>query len=369
MSSFDTYQFGNDAAWNAIESNLYFSDNTTDRQAIITKRKHKYYKANIDPSHVIPDNKSASQSTDTAGDAQPNNTSHADTSSHAEARQPPEPQPTASSTSAAQTSMSQRISQLVNSPLAAVNIFIPHIHALLHILTLVSIILYFLPLLGLEFSNVSFFNAIKLCMLTSVIHVLRKYGRPTATTVYVQKLGYDEYTQLIMYCAVMLFIQPPVSICIIPVALRSVLFTTKYTKRLLPSYRPTLYARIEPTVNNILQREGELKNTVGTLEVFVGVLLILNLVITPNKQFFITFLYWQLLRAKWNMSATTKHAFTAFRLQIESLLTHRYVPAVVGQPLLKGWNLICNFVYSQADMTSGQQAGGAGGLASRCSIM
>ena len=368
MSTFDSYAFEVDPRWQSIVSNLYISDTTADIDTILLKRKHKYYKQYIDPDYIIPDIKS----NNTASTTNESNTNQQQ-QTESESNQSTSTSSTAASSTTA-SSVSDTVKQLFSSPAKLLQQFIPHAHTLLHVATLLFFVVYMIPIFGLQYSNQSFYRVLELCMLTSTIHTLRKYGIPQFNLAYIRRIGTDEYMQLILYCIIIYFITPPASICAAPIIIRSTIFVTKYTKRILPTHSPVLYGRTQSYIDYILQRETQMKSTIASFEVFIGVLLIINLAITPNKQFFITFIYWNIyLKTKYNINSQTKHAFTAFKLQIDSLINYKYVPIVVRQPLQSIWNTVCAFLYRQADMTPAtnttQRTGIINSIASKCTIM
>lgn len=388
MTTYETYNFDNDPEWNKIKDNLYFStDNLDEQQAILLKKKQKYYKNYIDSSYVIQDNKTTSNSSttdnnnnnDTAkqdsttsndrntSSSNSNNANHTSTSKQSTSSTTNNN--TTNNTTSTNNSTTTTTNRFSNIRSRFTSNILPHLHTSLHALIVLLALIWFIPLLGSDIGYIAYYSIYKISFLTNIIHVMRKFGTPTKPyTTYLSRIAYDDNLQCLFYNFIFSFVTPPLSVALFPLLIRSIIFLSKYTRRVYYTHR--LYIKYEHYINNVLTRENELKQTAASLEIMNGVALILNIFILGTNQFLVTFFYWQLLRIKYNMNSNTKIAFQSIRIQVDGWLNKSFIPSIIRTV----WNGLCNFLYKQADMSAPTQRPTSfsditNTIASKCSIM
>ena len=128
-----------------------------------------------------------------------------------------------------------------------------------------------------------------------------------------------------------------------------------------------------------LQRKWEAANT-GTMrtmamaEIILAILCVVEL-LTPYRNFILTFILWQTLQMKFTLSQYTREGFAKVHSTLLRLTLHPMCPSIVAQ----GYGKLSAFLRSQVKTMEEAQAeaqrnaaegqtGGAGGLLGRCSI-
>lgn len=244
-----------------------------------------------------------------------------------------------------------------------------HFHASLHGFFILNVILYLLPF-SLEFSYTSFYRCLKIALLTSLIHLYKRYGKPQLNMDYATKIISDDEGQY-MFLSILLYTTCtlPTFTFLIPYTIRSTLFVCKYLHQQIQLRWPRLSAQYSPKLQAIISREDELIRQGAILEVLAGILLIINAIFTSNKQFTLVLVYWQYLKLRYTLNTHTKFAFTTVKHTIDSYLYKPMVPRIIQSV----WEKICAFLSAQGDMATQERRGeGGGGISntlSRCTIM
>jgi hypothetical protein len=357
-SSFDTYDWDGSEAWQSYVNNLYFS-NDAEKARVLLKKQHKWYKANIDENHEIPEVPTSSSS---ASSQQSSNTSSS------QSRDPPRQSspPPQSSTPPPSSSSSSSSSSASGSPLLKkYGVYISWVQLALHVLILLNVVTYLLPLLGAEQQNPSFSRVMLLNLLAQGVYLLRQHGRPRWNAEYGRVVFMDEQAHF-FFLSIILMNAPPSFLLLMPFALRSALFVAGGLKQLLPRKLPAVWRLVSGPVENMVSRYAQLYALNATLEVLAGFMALVNL-LTPSRNFMLVFGLGQYLRIRYMLSNDAKLAWAGVRARTDGWVSHSMVPPMVRS----GYNKVVALMeqYSDQERMAQQQQQGGGGLMSKCSIM
>jgi len=176
------------------------------------------------------------------------------------------------------------------------------------------------------------------------MHLLRTYGRPKMSREYGQTLLQDDGSQFIMYAGIM-NASVPMLLSLLPLAARSGVFICRAFDVVLPQYVPSIYSRLKPYNRKVTERAGEIYHWIATMEVFIGITLIIQLFMS-TRNVLLTFLFWQYLRFRYQVSSDLKYAFGSIRMSLDEKILHNSrCPAFIGTIYSK----IVAFLGSQAD--------------------
>ncbi|KAI9912988.1 hypothetical protein PsorP6_006771 [Peronosclerospora sorghi] len=235
-------------------------------------------------------------------------------------------------------------------------------------------------------SYAAYSNFFKLAMVNYVSYLAFTHGLPKWSTAYAQRL-LDPATQMFFFCLIF-WVSVPYGFALMPVFLLEMVHFFSYLQSLLqvvglanltfvkfvtskalvpitaliigdPTFPAqathakwaTLYNRIPQVAANI--------------DVAIGIALILEMLL-PSRNFLLLVLFWQVLRVRYMISPQLREAFRLLHASISTVVNHPRCPAIFRFVYTK----IYAFVVKMGDATQQQQASpGAGGLASRCTIM
>ncbi len=180
MASYSTYDFESDPAWRAILGRLEITGPNVD--AILEKRKKKYFVAQVNPDWKDT-NTSSNTNTNTntntnAASADNTNTNDTNANDNSSTQPPPQPSPSSSSSSSSSASSSSPSSPSLLSRVSSS--LITQIHVFLHVLSLISCILYVFPFLGAGEQAASYYRLLYINIASGILHVLRKHGTHTS---------------------------------------------------------------------------------------------------------------------------------------------------------------------------------------------
>ncbi|CAI5713295.1 unnamed protein product [Peronospora destructor] len=230
-------------------------------------------------------------------------------------------------------------------------------------------------------------NFFKLAMINHASYLAFTHGVPRWSAVYAQRLMLDPAVQVFFFCVVFWFSDPH-GMAMIPVFLLEMVHYFAYlhsllqvlgladstvvtfvtSKVLVPL---TSVIITDPSFSTLATRAKWAKlytrmpQVAANIDVAIGIALLLEMLL-PSRNFLLLVLYWQVLRIRYMISPQLQEAFRALHGTILTLVNHPRCPAVFSVVYGK----IHAFAVKMSDAAQQQQASpGAGGLASRCSIM
>ncbi|TYZ64160.1 hypothetical protein PybrP1_006307 [[Pythium] brassicae (nom. inval.)] len=211
------------------------------------------------------------------------------------------------------------------------------------------------------------------------------HGVPKWQAAYAQRLVLDPSTQALFFCLVF-WVSAPYTLAMVPVLLIEMVHWSAYAAGLLQVLKlaPVAAAAgkaLAPVAGAILSDPSftalpapsqwaklyhRMPQTAANLEVAIGLALVLEM-LSPARNFLLTILYWQLLRVRYMINPQLQEAFRMLNAAALRVTHHPRCPAVVARVYAK----VQGFARSMADVQQQQAAGasGAGGLASRCTVM
>ena len=154
-----------------------------------------------------------------------------------------------------------------------------------------------------------------------------------------------------------------------PIILRSFFMGVYLLNGILGQKIPSLYYKARPLTTKVLTKQGWFIQRIAMLEVMVGIFLIFACFFM-SRTVIVTFIYWQIMHARYMMSAANQNAFTNVHQKLQQLFAR--VPFVLNLYMkLAGylWNMV-DPQRIQQQMQQQQGAGGAvGSLLKKCVIM
>ncbi|CAH0490645.1 unnamed protein product [Peronospora farinosa] len=207
-------------------------------------------------------------------------------------------------------------------------------------------------------------NFLKLALINHASYLAFTHGVPRWSAVYAQRLMLDPAVQVFFLLFRVLVLgstwygNDPDSMVVtlvtskVLVPLTSVIITDPSFSTLTTRAKwAKLYTRMPQVAANV--------------DVAIGIALLLEMLL-PSRNFLLLVLYWQVLRIRYMVSPQLQEAFRSLHGTILTLVNHPRCPAVFSVVYGK----IHAFAVKMSDAAQQQQnSSGAGGLASRCSIM
>ena len=241
----------------------------------------------------------------------------------------------------------------------------------------VQVILYAIPFYQPQvFYDVVYVRFFQLCAFNYICCVAWTHGKVQMNTNYAMSLASDSTCHALFYCILMWF-APSSFLTIGPILMNEILNGCFFISILLrvssSSMLDGVTTLVDPYVGNFIghphwsQLTLEKKWTVlkqripeisALLTVLIGFSFILEL-LTPNRSFLRTMMYWQYLRTVYMLSSTLQHAFVVVDGIVLSIVRHPKCPGL----FTRGYDLLKKGI---AGMTQVQQQGQA---ASKCSVM
>ena len=247
MSSFDSYDFSTDERWKTIESNLYIPPGP-DHDALLTKRKRRFYRDNVDADYswTDPPLSSASSSSNSSSSQSAAPPPPFQSFNH---HKPAEPSASSASSSTSSSASSAARSSSSGGGLSVagynVSVLLSYTQLGLHLLALLCFPFVILPFLAPSLSH----SAYSLCLYASsvayLLQLLKQQGLPRLTKDYAMNALQDPYFHHLFY-AFLCLSAPPNSVYLLPFVLRSALFSAGALSRLLPTYAPTVRSPPRP---------------------------------------------------------------------------------------------------------------------------
>jgi len=177
----------------------------------------------------------------------------------------------------------------------------------------------------------AFTRALQLSAFVNAVHILRTHGRPRFNKHYGQSVVMDETSHFLFVC-VILFSSRPFFLALVPVASRAALFLSRgLTYALSPrpaSATPSPLAKLLlPLLERVTSRFSDIWQFNAQMEVWTGLLLIINLV-SSERNLLLLFIYWQYLRMRHMLSPHSRAAFTALGASIDQYCPGALKPIV-----------------------------------------
>lgn len=239
-------------------------------------------------------------------------------------------------------------------------------------------------------SSAAFTHFFTLSLLNYASYLAFTHGKPKWDAAYGQRLVLDPATQSLFFSLVFwVAAQPPHGLALLPVLLIEMVHLCSYLSTLLTLLGladSALVAAVSsralvPLTTAIISEPGfpvmsasakwaalyrRMPTVAANIEVALGLALLVEL-LSPARNVLLAVLYWQVLRVRYMISPPLQDAFRRLHATLLTVTSHPRCPAVVGRAYAK----IHAFAWKMVEVNpQQQQAGaGAGGLASRCSIM
>ena len=258
---------------------------------------------------------------------------------------------------------------------------------ILRSLVLLCFVNFWIPLL--LSSYVAYSNFFKLVLINHVSYLAFTHGVPRWRAVYAQRLMLDPAMQALVFCFVFWFSDPH-GMAMVPVFLLEMVHYFAYVHALLQVLGladSTVVALVTnkvlvPLTSVIITDPGfstlttrakwtklytRMPQVAANIDVAIGIALLLEMLL-PSRNFLLLVLYWQVLRIRYMISPQLQEAFRTLHGTVLTLVNHPRCPAICSVVYGK----IHAFAVKMSDAAQQQQqeaSSGAGGLASRCSIM
>ena len=133
----------------------------------------------------------------------------------------------------------------------------------------------------------------------------------------------------------------------------------------LQSKLPSLHSKFRPQFQKVLTKGGWFNQRIAILEVSIGIFLIFACFFM-SKTVILTFIYWQIMHARYMMSRMIQGAFTVIHTKIQGILSK--IPFLLNL-YLKLAGYLWNMVDPQRIQQQYQNQQAAGGLSKYCVIM
>ncbi|CAH0516825.1 unnamed protein product [Peronospora belbahrii] len=258
---------------------------------------------------------------------------------------------------------------------------------LLRSLLLLCFLTYWLPIRQFSSHLTPYGNFFKLALVNHASYLAFTYGIPRWSAVYAQRLFMDPIMQVFFFCFVF-WVSGPYGMAMIPVFLLEMVHFFAYLQSLLQVLGLADSTVVAIVTNKVLvpltsliitdpnfaalttrakwtKLYTRMPQVVANIDVAIGFALLLEMLL-PSRNFFLLVLYWQVLRVRYMISPQLQETFRTLHGTILTAVNHPRCPSVIGVVYEK----IHAFAVKMGDAAQQQQASsGAGGLASRCSIM
>lgn len=197
--------------------------------------------------------------------------------------------------------------------------------------------------------------------------LVKRHGIPKFNKEFLQRIIFDENLQMLPYLGVLAIGGGQNFILYIPLLLHAFLEVAPLFKEILDRNPSAPIISIGLVKDNILkgvQQRAHFIELKSDVEVYIGLYLIAVWFIGWSS-FITIMMYWQIMRVRYMLSASCQAAFRRVDKKITDFTRSPRCPGIVGNLYGK----IRGFLVSMADMEQAQaQAGGRGGLFSKCSI-
>eukprot|EP00483_Globobulimina_turgida_P001921 UN01923 len=168
-------------------------------------------------------------------------------------------------------------------------------------------------------SRVYYYRALYATIIMYLINTIQTNGKPQMNMYYAQRVMQDENIMIAIY-AVIFLMGNPLIIFLIPILLRSLFMGTCLLNGLLSAKIPSLYYKTRPLFQKILTKRGWFNEKIALAEVLMGFFLIFACFFM-SKTVILTFIYWQIMHARYMMSRMIQYAFTIIHSKIQSVLS------------------------------------------------
>ena len=315
------------------------------------RRPPRFFKANIDPDYEWEeDSKPAASSASSASSA----SQQSQQSSYVPPQ--PKPQPQASSSPRSPSSAGSA----AKSPYG---VYLSYAQLALHLLIILNVLTFLLPILGADQAGPSFFRVMVLNAVAQMIYLYRQHGRPQWNAGYGQRLLQDEQAHYLFLSVVLMNAQGSL-LLVAPFLIRSALFVAGGLNQLLPSRSPRLYALAQGPLQRLIARYADLYRTNALLEVLAGFMMVFQL-FTPARNLMMLFGFGQYLRIRAMLDSNAQAAWAQVRARTDVWMSHPMVPVAVRGVYEKLKNIMHNMVDQEALQAAAQQPG----IMSKCTIM
>jgi len=345
----------------------------------ILKRKQKYFKEKIDPNFQ-PTIGRKPQQPEQPEPTQPDNEPNPhDPTTKTQTKQPPNP---SSSESTSSSSREQKEEKSNYSPPRSSSSYHPGyggyggyqppptkigqiLSPFLNYYYLASQWFVFLCCLLSVISSTFYYRALYGTIIMYLINTLQTNGKPQFNMYYAQRVMQDENIMIAIYAAIFLMGNPLIFF-LTPIILRSLFMGTYLLSGLLGAKVPSLHSKLRPYFQMILTKRGWFNERIAILEVLVGIFLIFACFFM-SKTVILTFIYWQIMHARYMMSRMIQYAFSVIHQKIQSMLSR--IPF-----LLNGYLKLAAYLSNMVDPQRIQQQmqnpqGAASGISKYCQIM
>ena len=215
-----------------------------------------------------------------------------------------------------------------------------------------------------------YYRALYATMASYAVNAIQNNGKPQLNMYYAQRVMQDQSVMIAIYAAIFLM-GNPVFVFLSPLLLRSLWMGTYLMNGLLSAKIPSLHQRVRPLFQKVLTRMGWFNQTIAWLEAMVGIFLVFACFFM-SRTVLLTFIYWQIMHARYMMDYQIRAAFTRIHAKIQSVLSR--IPFLLNLYLkLSGYlGQMVDPQRLQEQMQGGAGTGAAGmaaGLMKKCSIM
>jgi len=201
-----------------------------------------------------------------------------------------------------------------------------------------------------------------LSIVNYVYCVYLAHGLPKFNMEYLTQVMRNGSTQYI-FLSFLFLSQRPNMLAVIPILLGELLHIVTFLSTWLPSKNKSLAKKAEELGNSLMSKFffdwnsyntkhkwNVLNNQIPALqartEVIIGIMLILEMM-TPARNFFNLFLYWQFLQMRYTLDSPSGHVRNAFKsidAKILTWLSHRYCPRLLATLYHKIRSVLANAV-------------------------
>ncbi|RHY58915.1 hypothetical protein DYB26_004565 [Aphanomyces astaci] len=220
----------------------------------------------------------------------------------------------------------------------------------LRALMIVSFVLYWTAGWGSpSLAAFSFANFFKLAAINYVSFLAYNHGTPKLNQAYAQRLIMDPATQSLLF-ALLFWFSTPYGLALFPVVANELVHFASFAGSLLLAVNSSLGSTLETHVFDRVMPfvvwaavYHRVPSLVATLEVAIGLSLILEL-LTPNRNFMLLLVYWQLLRIRYMISPQLKNAFADLDRVVTTAAFHPRSPPIVGTAYSKLKDMLAKMV-------------------------
>lgn len=366
-SSFSTFDFSSDAGWLALERNLYFgSSNAEDNARLLLKRKRKWYAANVDENYVWVEEPTSTQTYGTrVQEKEEEEAKKKQAQDEQQQKQQQQQQGSSPSNAGGAGAGTSTPPPSSSAPKSKYGVYISYIQLSLHVLAILNVLTYVLPLAGVDQQQPSFFRVMLLSMIAQAIYLVRQHGRPRWNGEYGRAVFQDEQSHF-FFLSILLINAVPTLVLLMPFLSRSVVFVCGGLKQLLPAKVPAVWRLAARPVEAVVTRYQEIYAMNSLLEVAAGFLLVFNL-FTAQRNFILLMSFGQYLRIRYMLSSDSKRAWSIVRVKLDGYTSLPMCPAIVRTAYAKVLSLLESWTDQEAMAASAAQPGA--GIMSKCTVM